>query len=151
MNQQDLLDFMDSRINRNLLYYFICSALWIKVIPTCFVTVTSCDKVEEVSELSADAISEIPYTPPRTAIFGLNMMVKSGLEFFILKLNEPLHRYLLTCQANSACLCRCFLHWAAATLKGLIQLKKKYNSRPLFTIILKPKMVISRVKSLFHF
>ena len=28
-------------------------------------------------------------------------MVKSGLELFILKFNEPLQRYLLTCQANS--------------------------------------------------
>jgi hypothetical protein len=35
-------------------------------------------------------------------IFGLKMMVKSGLEFFILKLKEPLQRYLLTCQATSA-------------------------------------------------
>ena len=30
------------------------------------------------------------------------MMVKSGLEFFILKFSKPLQRYLLTCQANSA-------------------------------------------------
>ena len=41
-------------------------------------------------------------------IFDLKMMVKSGLEFFILKLNEPLQRYLLTCQANSAFLGRFF-------------------------------------------
>ena len=46
---------------------------------------------------------KIPYTPPRTArisgtktltleitILGWKMMVISGLEFFILKLNEPL-------------------------------------------------------------
>ena len=33
--------------------------------------------------------------------FSLKMVVKSGLEF-ILKLTEPLQRYLLTCQANSA-------------------------------------------------
>ena len=43
------------------------------------------------------------------------MMVKSGLEF-ILKLTEPLQRYLLSCQANF-----------------------KINSRPLFTIIFKLK------------
>ena len=60
------------------------------------------------------------YTPARThSISGLKsrvlkltfsslkMMVKSGLEF-ILKLTEPLQRYLLTCQANSALLGRYF-------------------------------------------
>ena len=41
-------------------------------------------------------------------IFDLKMMVKSGLEFFILKFTEPLQRYLLTCQANSALLGRSF-------------------------------------------
>jgi hypothetical protein len=46
------------------------------------------------------------------------MMVKSGLEFFILKFSQPL-RYMLTCQANSALLGRFFLHWTKATLKGL--------------------------------
>ena len=35
-------------------------------------------------------------------IFGLKVMVKSHLEFFILKLNEPLQRYMQTCKANSA-------------------------------------------------
>ena len=35
-------------------------------------------------------------------------MVKSGLEFFIFKFTEPLQRYLLSCQANSAILGRCF-------------------------------------------
>ena len=35
-------------------------------------------------------------------IFGLKMIVKSGLEFFILQFTKPLQRYLLTCQANSA-------------------------------------------------
>ena len=35
-------------------------------------------------------------------IFGLKMMVKSGLESFILKFIEALQSYLLTCLANSA-------------------------------------------------
>ena len=47
------------------------------------------------------------------------MMMKNDLEFFILKFTKPLQRYLLTSQANSALLGRFFLHWAAATLKGL--------------------------------
>ena len=33
-------------------------------------------------------------------IFGLKMMLKIGLEFFILKLNEPLQRYLLKVSKN---------------------------------------------------
>ena len=43
----------------------------------------------------------------KLTFFSLKMMVKSGLEF-ILKLTEPLQRYLLTCQANSALLGRFF-------------------------------------------
>ena len=35
------------------------------------------------------------------SFLSLNMMVKSGPEF-ILKFTEPLQRYLLSCQANSA-------------------------------------------------
>ena len=38
----------------------------------------------------------------------LKMMVKCGLEFFILKFTKPLQRYLITCQANSAFLGRFF-------------------------------------------
>ena len=59
--------------------------------------------------------SDMYSTPPRTArisfeiiIFGLKMMVKSGLEFFNLKSYVPLQRYLLTCQANSAIMGRFF-------------------------------------------
>ena len=48
-------------------------------------------------------------------------MVKSGLDKIILKFLEP----LLTCQANSASLGRFFLHWAAATLKGLVEFQNK--------------------------
>ena len=62
------------------------------------------------------------------------MMVKSGLESFILKFTEPLQRYLLTCEANFAFLerwlgyvsnpsfflGRFFLHWAAATSRWKI-------------------------------
>ena len=35
-------------------------------------------------------------------IFGLKVVVKSGLEKIILKFHVPLQRYLLTSQANSA-------------------------------------------------
>ena len=49
-------------------------------------------------------------------------MVKTGLEF-ILKLTEPLQRYLLSQFGHSG---QIFLHWAAATLKGLGQFQNKF-------------------------
>ena len=58
-------------------------------------------------------------------IFDLKIMVKNGLESFILKFNKPLQRYLLTRLANLAFLDRSFLHWAAATLKGLSEFENK--------------------------
>ena len=52
-------------------------------------------------------------------IFGLKVMVKSGLEKIILKFHVPLQRYLLTSQANSAFLGRFFLHWAVASFRQI--------------------------------
>ena len=43
----------------------------------------------------------------KLTFLALKMSVKSGLEF-ILKFTEPLQRYLLTCQANSALMGRFF-------------------------------------------
>ena len=40
-----------------------------------------------------------------------------------------------------------FLHWASATLKGHVEIQNIF-SRPLFTIIFTPKIVISRIKIL---
>jgi hypothetical protein len=71
------------------------------------------------------------------------MMMKSGLEFFILKFTEPLQKYLPGQFSLSG---QMFLHWAVATLKGLGEISK--NSRPLFTIIFKSKMSISRLEIL---
>ena len=62
------------------------------------------------------------------------MMVKSGLKF-ILKLTEPLQRYLPGQFGHSG---QIFLHWAAATLKGLGEFQDK-KSGPLFTTIFKVK------------
>ena len=42
-----------------------------------------------------------------------------------------------------------FLHWAAATLKGLVEFQNK-ETRPLFTIIFNSKMVVSRSKILVY-
>ena len=80
-------------------------------------------------------------------IFGLNMMVKSGLEKIILKFHVPLQRYLLTSQANSALLGRFFCTGPQQLWRGTWNFKIIF-SRPLFTIIFKPKMVISRLKIL---
>ena len=44
----------------------------------------------------------------KKTFFDLKMMVISGLEFFVFKFIEPLQRYLLTCNANSAFLGRFF-------------------------------------------
>ena len=96
------------------------------------------------------------FTPARTKIssleidiFGLKMMVKSGLEFFILKFTEPLQRYLLTCQANSAFLGRFFCTGQQQLWRGSMNFKIK-NSRPLFIIICKPKMSIWRLEILVY-
>ena len=72
----------------------------------------------------------------KLSFFSLKMMVKSGLEF-ILKLTEPLQRYLLSCQANSAILGRYFCTGQQQLWRGSVNFK--INSRPLFTIIFKMK------------
>ena len=69
-------------------------------------------------------------------IFGLTMMVKSYVEFLILKLKSPFRdtckpaRPIQPFWAN-------FFARAAATLKGLVQFQNK-KIRPLFIIFFKP-------------
>ena len=63
-------------------------------------------------------------------------MVRSGLEF-ILKFTEPLQRYLLSCQANSAILGRYFCTGQQQLWRGSVNFK--INSRPLFAVIFKLK------------
>ena len=63
-------------------------------------------------------------------------MVKSVLEFFYFKI-------LLAMSIKP--FWTDFLYWAAATLKGLVELQnKKKKSRPPFTIIFNSKMLVSR-------
>ena len=66
------------------------------------------------------------------------MMMKNGLEKIILKFHEPLQSCCCPAQINLP---------RKAELAFNLKIK---NSRPLFTIIFKPKIVISRVKNLFH-
>jgi hypothetical protein len=51
-------------------------------------------------------------------IFGLKMMVKSGLEFFILKLNEPPSEIPANLPGQFSLSGPISLHWAAANFKS---------------------------------
>ena len=52
--------------------------------------------------------------------------MKNDLEFFILKFTKPLQRYLLLNLPSQFSLSgQIFLHWAAATLKGLGEFQNK--------------------------
>ena len=82
-------------------------------------------------------------------IFDLKLFVKSGLDFFIMKLNKPLQRYLLTCQANSAFPGRFVCTGQQQLWRGLVNFKIK-KSRPLFTIIFKSNILVSRPEILVH-
>ena len=82
-------------------------------------------------------------------IFGLKMMVKSGLDFFCSEIHPAPSEIPANLPGQFGHCGQIFLHWAAATLKGLGEFQNK-KSRPLFTIIFKKKMVISRLKILVH-
>ena len=86
---------------------------------------------------SFELTSSGPVTPARTlsisgrksrvlklSFLSLKMMAKSGLEY-ILKFTEPLQRYLLSCQANSAILGRYFCTGQQQLWKGLVNFKIK--------------------------
>jgi hypothetical protein len=65
------------------------------------------------------------------AIFGLKMIVKSGLEFFILKFNEPLQGCCRSGQKNL--LRRAELAWLVSRyIKGLVKFKNKENNSTTF-------------------
>ena len=77
------------------------------------------------------------------------MMVKSGLEFFILKFSEPLQSCCCPMQKNLPR--KAELAWQVSRYLSMGSLNFKIkNSRPLFTIIYKSKMIISRLKILVH-
>ena len=82
-------------------------------------------------------------------IIDLKMMVKSGLEFFILKFTEPLQSCCCPVQKNLPR--KAELAWQAIQQISLnFREFQNKNSRPLFTIIFKSKMVISRLEILVH-
>ena len=83
------------------------------------------------------SISGLKSRVMKSTFLTLKRIVKRGLEF-ILKFTEPLQRYLLTCQANSAQLGRFFGTGQQQLWRGSVDFKIK-NSRLLFTIILSQK------------
>ena len=76
-------------------------------------------------------------------------MVKSGLEFFYFEIHQAPSEIPANLPGQFSLSGQIFLHWAAATLKGLGEFQNK-NSRQLFTIIFKSKMSISRLEILVH-
>ena len=78
-------------------------------------------------------------------IFGLKMMVKSGLEKFILKFHVPFQS--CCCPVQKKLPRKAELAWLVIS-EGARGISKYFFSRPLFTIIFKPKMIISRLKIL---
>ena len=96
----------------------------------------ACGLELRVTPVRSHSISWLKSRVMKLSFLSLKMMVKSGLEF-ILKLTEPLQRYLLSCQANSANLGRYFCTGQQQLWRGSVNFK--INSSPLFTIILKLK------------
>ena len=80
--------------------------------------------------------------------FNLKMMIRNGLDFF-LKSTEPLQRYLLSCQANSAHLGRYFCTGQQQLWRGSVNFKIK-NSRHIRDLWFISKMLISRLAILVH-
>ena len=58
-------------------------------------------------------------------IFGLNMMVKSGLEFIHFEIERAPSEIPANLPGKFSLFGPIILHWVATTLKGLIQFKSK--------------------------
>ena len=78
-------------------------------------------------------------------------MLKSGTKFFILKFTEPLQR--CCCQVKKK-ICLEGLNWPgrlAGISEGARSVNFQKNRRPVFTIIFKSKMIMSRIEIFVHF
>ena len=69
------------------------------------------------------------------------MIVKSGLVFYFEILLAP-SELPANLPGQFSLSGQLFLHWAAATLKGLVEFQNK-KTRPLFTIKFESKMLVS--------
>ena len=72
------------------------------------------------------------------------MTVRKYLQLFILKFTEPLHRYLLSCQANLAILGRYFCTEQQQLWRGSWNFKIIFW--PFFTIIFNPKWLFQGLR-----
>ena len=77
------------------------------------------------------------------------MMVKSGLVFYFEILLAP-SELPANLPGQFSLSGQLFLHWAAATLIGLVEFQNEKETRPLFTIIFNSKMMVSRSEILFY-
>ena len=84
---------------------------------------------------------------PMALNFGLKMMVESGVEFFILKSYVPLQSCCCPVQNKSAQEAELAWQVSRNLWRGSVNFKIK-KSRPLSTIIFKPKIFVSRFKNL---
>ena len=78
------------------------------------------------------------------------MMVKSGLVFFYFEILLAPSELPANLPGQFSLSGQLFLHWAAATLKGLVEFQNKKKTRPLFTIIFNSKRVVLRSEILLH-
>ena len=130
-------------------HFFNDQHLWIKEkkmeksSPSIYRDVHALLHVPHVTPTRTLSISGLKSRVLKLSLLSLKMMVKSGLEF-VLKFTEPLQRYLLSCHANSAIPGRYFCIGQQQLWRGSVNFKIK-NSRPIFTIIFKSKMSISRL------
>ena len=84
-----------------------------------------------------------------TNIFELNMMVKSGLVFYLEILLAPSElRANLTGQLSLSG--QHFLHWEAATVKGLVEFQNEKKLDHFSPSYLTKKMLFSRSESLVY-
>ena len=71
-------------------------------------------------------------------IFALKMTVKSGLDFLNIQIEKAPSEILANLPGQFSLSGQIFLHWAAATLKGLDEFQNE-NERPIVTIIFSQK------------
>ena len=77
------------------------------------------------------------------------MMVRSGLVFILIEILLAPSELPANMPGQFSLSGQLFLHWAAATLKGLVEFQNIKN-RQLLTIIFNSKMVVSRSEILVH-
>jgi hypothetical protein len=78
------------------------------------------------------------------------MMVKSGPVFFYFEILLAPSDVPASLPGQFSLSGQLFLHWAAVTLKGLVEFQNIKKTRPLFTIISNSKILVSRSEILVY-